>query len=41
MGQYNGCGKCGAQVYVSGPRLPQHDTPEGRPCLNRNKAFGR
>jgi hypothetical protein len=38
MGWKVGCGQCGALVYTTGSRLPQHDTPEGERCSNRHEA---
>ena len=31
-------GQCGALVYTTGSRLPQHDTPDGERCHNRHEA---
>jgi hypothetical protein len=38
MGDYVGCGVCGAQVYTTSDRLPFHHSPEGAWCPNKHKA---
>jgi hypothetical protein len=38
MGHNIKCGECGADVYTTGTRFPQHETPEGKPCKNSHTA---
>ena len=39
MGRNVKCEHCGAQVYTTGTRMPQHDKPDGKPCAHRRRAM--